>query len=202
VEQQAGLMVTICQAGGKIRQGGSGAHNIGEFAWAWADMGVPCAYEVGAKLPVSSMSAGVSRFAFMPIPITDSIKDFAMKKMHLFAVAVFCLLAATLVRADGDVAAGPKADLPFVTGQHWTDSSEEQKRAYLYGIGNMLELQQALAQKGGAKSAFVDDMIKGLSPLELDGVEKALDAWYAGHPDEIHRPVIEVMYLNIARPRL
>jgi len=125
-----------------------------------------------------------------------------MKKIHLFAVAVFCMLAATLVRADGDVAPDVKPDMPFVTGAHWTKSSTEQQRAYLYGIGNMLEVQQALAAKGGAKSAFVDDMIKGLSPLDLDGVVQALDAWYAANPDEIHRPVIEVMYLNIARPRL
>jgi len=125
-----------------------------------------------------------------------------MNKIHLFAVAVFCLLAATVVRADGDVATEVKPDMPFVTGEHWTPSSDEQKRAYLYGVGNMLELQQALADKGGAKSEFVSVMIKGLSPMDLAGVIQALDTWYAGHPDEINRPVIEVMYLDIAVPNL
>ena len=125
-----------------------------------------------------------------------------MNKIHLFAVAVFCLLAATVVRADGDVAPEVKPDMPFVTGTHWTQSSDKQKRAYLYGIGNMLELQQALAEKGGAKSEFVDVMIRGLSPMDLAGVIKALDTWYAENADEINRPVIEVMYLKIAVPNL
>jgi hypothetical protein len=34
-------------------------------------------------------------------------------------------------------------EVPMVTGKHWTDSSEPQKKAYLIGIANVLQVEIA-----------------------------------------------------------
>jgi hypothetical protein len=35
------------------------------------------------------------------------------------------------------------ADIPVITGEHWTTSSEEMKKAYLVGIANLLQIETA-----------------------------------------------------------
>ena len=50
---------------------------------------------------------------------------------------LFAVLGATAWAAE---------DLVIVNGEHWTDSSLEQKRAYLFGVGNVLEIEQAMAK--------------------------------------------------------
>lgn len=124
-----------------------------------------------------------------------------MKKTLALVVGMLCLLSVSVARADNHGGAAPGPDLPFVTGEHWSQSTEKQQRAYLYGIGNMLELQQALAGPDGGND-FVSVMIKGLSPMGMDEVIASLDSWYAANPDQGKRPVLEVLYLDIALPRI
>jgi len=131
-----------------------------------------------------------------------------MKMNNLFAVGVCCLLTTGLVYADndagtgvgGEAAAMQDADLPFVTGAHWMQSSEVERNAYLYGLGNMVELQQALVDDHQSTRKLNDVLIRGLSPMDLVGVKQALDDWYAAHPADGDRPVLSVLYHEIALP--
>jgi len=99
----------------------------------------------------------------------------------------------------------PAADLVIVTGEHWMTSSVEQKRAYLFGVGNMLEIEQAMA--GGEYEAMrgrsiVPVLLEGLEGTPIAEIVMQLDKFYTGHPNQVKRPVIEVLYLEMALPRL
>jgi hypothetical protein len=108
--------------------------------------------------------------------------------------------------ADGDAGAHVTVpqdpDLEFVTGGHWTHSSEAERNSYLYGLGNMVELQQALADDPDSIRKMNDVLVQGLSSMDLAGVKKALDDWYAEHPEDSKRPVLSVLYHEIALPRV
>ena len=126
-----------------------------------------------------------------------------MRSNSLFVVGLCCLLGTSMAYADDTAkATAPQdPDLAFVTGEHWTQSSEAERNSYLYGLGNMVELQQALADQDSIRK-FNDVLVQGLSPMDLAGVKKALDDWYAEHPKDSKRPVLSVLYHEIALPRV
>jgi len=96
-------------------------------------------------------------------------------------------------------------DLEIVNGEHWVSSSLEQKRAYLFGIGNVLEIEQAMAgddYEARRGRSIIHVLLDGLSGISIANIVTQLDKFYADHSDQIKRPVIEVLYLEMALPNL
>ena len=111
-------------------------------------------------------------------------------------------VAASLMCAS-PVFANAEDDMKQVTGSHWSQSTDELREAYLYGVGNMLEMEQAMHDDAiSSKNSMVPVLIKALSPMTLDQVKDSLTNWFASHPDQADRPVVEVLYVEIALPRL
>ena len=113
----------------------------------------------------------------------------------LAAACVAVVMAAGVARAD---------EIPLVTGELWTKSSMEMKKAYLVGIANVVQVETAYAGTTPPSDAqsFLPRLVKGLKGQTLDTVRDALDAWYAAHPDRLQRPVIETIWFELAVPGL
>ncbi len=96
------------------------------------------------------------------------------------------------------------ADIPIVTGEHWTTSSEEAKKAYLVGIANLVQVEIAYfaANPPTDAQSFVPRLAKGLQGETLDTVRGTLDRWYAANPGRLSRPVLETIWFEIAVPGL
>lgn len=96
------------------------------------------------------------------------------------------------------------ADIPVITGEHWTTSSEEVKKAYLVGIANLVQVEIAYYARNPPKDAqnFVPRLAKGLRGQTLDSIREGLNRWYAGNPDQLQRPVIETLWFEVAMPGL
>jgi len=122
----------------------------------------------------------------------------AMKRQ--FPMAIFAALFA-LATVCGVARA---QEVPLVTGEHWTKSSEELKKAYLVGIANVVFLEMAYEGANPASDAqsFLPRMVKGLKGHTLDTVREALNKWYATHPDQMQRPVIETIWFEMVVPGL
>ncbi len=96
-------------------------------------------------------------------------------------------------------------NLEIITGEHWADSSLEQKRAFLFGIGNVLEVEHAMAgddYEARRGRSIVHVLLDGLSGVSIASLVTQLDKFYADHPSQSSRPVIEVLYLEMALPNL
>lgn len=113
-------------------------------------------------------------------------------------MAVACMTLAmmcTAARAD---------EVPLITGKHWTESSEQLKKAYLIGIANVVQVDVAY-HAGNAPSdaqSVVPRLAKGLKGQTLDTVREGLDRWYAAHPERLQRPVIETIWFEMVVPGL
>lgn len=96
------------------------------------------------------------------------------------------------------------ADIPIVTGEHWTKSSEEVKKSYLVGIANLIQIERAYFQGKQPTDAesFVPRLVKGLQGQTLDSVREGLNQWYAANPGQLQRPVIETIWFEMAVPGL
>ena len=84
-------------------------------------------------------------------------------------------------------------------------ASLEQKRAYLFGVGNVLEIEQAMAGDNYASMrgrSIVPVLLEGLSDISIADLVTQLDKFYTDHPDQTERPVLEVLYIEMALPRI
>jgi len=100
---------------------------------------------------------------------------------------------------------GARADeVPMVTGEHWVKSTEQLKRVYLIGIANAFQVESAYQGANAPSDAqsIVPRFARGLKGQTLDSVREALDRWYAAHPDQLQRPVIETLWFQMVVPGL
>jgi hypothetical protein len=113
----------------------------------------------------------------------------------LFAACLTVTALSANVRAD---------EIPLVTGEHWTKSSDELKKAYLVGIANVAQVETAYSATNPPADAqsLVPRMVRGLKGQSLDSVREALNKWYAAHPDQLQRPVIETLWFEMVVPGL
>jgi len=113
----------------------------------------------------------------------------------------FLLACMTLMVLWGNARA---QEVPIVTGEHWTKSSDDMKKAYLVGIANVLQVETAYFGTTPPTDAqsFVPRFVRGLRGQTLDSVRDALDRWYAANPGRLQRPVLETIWFEIVVPGL
>ena len=122
----------------------------------------------------------------------------AMKLRLRAAMFAACLALAI-------VSGGARADeVPLITGEHWTKSSEEQKKAYLIGIANVVQVELAYAGSAAPPDtqSVLPRMAKGLKGHTLDSVREGLNRWYAANPQRVQRPVVETIWFEMVVPGL
>ena len=114
----------------------------------------------------------------------------------LIGAAFFALAA-----AGGNARA---EEIPLVTGEHWSGSSEEVKKAYLVGMANLAHIERAYAADNppSDEQSLLPRMQRGLRGQSLDSVRETLNSWYAAHPDRLQRPVIETIWFEMVVPGL
>jgi hypothetical protein len=95
-------------------------------------------------------------------------------------------------------------EIPIVTGEHWTKSTDDVKKAYLVGIANMVQIEMAYyaATPPTDAQTFVPRISRGLKGETLDSVRTGLDGWYARNPDKLGRPVLDVIWFEMVVPGL
>jgi hypothetical protein len=95
-------------------------------------------------------------------------------------------------------------EVPIVTGEQWTTSSEAVKKAYLVGIANLAQVEMAYFGNNPPTEAqsFVPLLAKGMEGQTLDGVRAGVDKWYAANPSGLKRPVFDIIWFEMAEPGL
>lgn len=122
----------------------------------------------------------------------------AMKLQFRAAIVAACMMGAAM---SGSARAN---EVPLITGEHWTKSSEEMKKAYLVGIANLAQVEAAYgaASPPSDTQSMVPRMTKGLKGQTLDSVRDGLSKWYAANPGRLQRPVIETIWFEMVVPGL
>ncbi|WP_322029117.1 hypothetical protein [Paraburkholderia sp. J76] len=90
--------------------------------------------------------------------------------------------------------------IPIVTGQQWMASSEAEKKAYLVGISNLLDVERAYAGGAANKEDIAPRFGRGMQGQTLDSVRQSLDNYYASNPTLIQHPVIETLWFQVVVP--
>ena len=118
-------------------------------------------------------------------------------KLRVASFAACLMLAAAWGSAQAQ-------EVPLVTGETWTASSEQMKKAYLVGIANAIQVEAAFEGTNPPSDAqsLVPRLTKGLKGQTLDSVREGLNKWYAANPGRLQRPVIETLWFEFVVPGL
>lgn len=143
-----------------------------------------------------------------------------MKKL-LWAFFLMCIFSMNAQFADA------KGTNPVdqLTGKVWMESDREIKKAVLFGVDAAVAIEHAIAKKIVATDAEMTaekvkmeqniekaEAIDYLSPFEQgwamafkdmsrDAIVETVDTWYTDNPDQIDRPVFNVIWFEIIEPK-
>ncbi|MGF6637221.1 hypothetical protein [Paraburkholderia sp. MM6662-R1] len=111
----------------------------------------------------------------------------------LFMILLSLSMMGNVARAEG---------IPIVTGQQWMASSEAEKKAYLVGIANLLDVERAYGGATSNRNDIPQRFGKGMQGQTLDSVRQGLDNYYAANPTMVQHPVIETLWFQMVVPGL
>lgn len=116
-----------------------------------------------------------------------------MRFRHLvFALAALAAAAPALAK-----------ELKPVTGREWNSATEREKKAFLYGMGTMIQLEHELARQQGVpetRTSLVPTFVRGLERTNLVGVMRFVDDYFARNPARLDRPVVDVIWRELVVP--
>lgn len=109
------------------------------------------------------------------------------------------LVGAVLIAAAAAMPARA-GDVPLVTGDHWTKASEAEKKAFLVGAANVISVEYELRKDDRRhQPGMINALITKLQPMSLTDISKGVDDYYAAHPDQLSRAVVEVIVTDVAK---
>jgi hypothetical protein len=123
-----------------------------------------------------------------------------LSALALLAVAPFAGYAQTPTPAAPTQATQQK----FADGNDWTKASVDEKRAFLFGIANAISVALGWDERHvpASQVTFSRRARDGLAGTSLGEAVNRIDAWYAANPGRLGTPVVAVMWLDIAKPKL
>ena len=89
-------------------------------------------------------------------------------------------------------------------GNDWMRASEEQRMAYMAGVSDMISAGARYDQRNApnAPRTFLRHAQTALANTTMDQGVQAVTAWYRANPNEMSKPVLSVMWRELATPRL
>ena len=126
------------------------------------------------------------------------------KVFWIAALAASTLIAAAPVAAQ---TAAPPTAAPqqrFADGNDWNKASLDERRAFLFGIANAISVGIGWDERHvpAGQTTFARRAGAGLAGISLGETMRRVDAWYAANPGKLSTPVVAVMWLDIAKPKL
>lgn len=124
-----------------------------------------------------------------------------MRRSRVIWISVVGLLVIALAGWRILESAEPAHQL--LTGQLWQTMSPDAKVAFVWGIGSLVEYEraQAGASPMGTKS-FIPFLVKGLKGKPIDEIVRLVDAYYQTYPEQMQRPVMDVIFQAVVLPTL
>jgi hypothetical protein len=131
------------------------------------------------------------------------------RKAALLAAVAVVIGAPSAAHAQASGAPAPAmstgvAQTRFANGNDWQKSSVDQKRAFLFGIANAISVAVGWDARHvpEGQTTFSRRAASGLSGVSLAEAVNRVDAWYAANPTRLDMPVVGVLWLDIAKPKL
>ncbi|UJX41193.1 hypothetical protein K9F62_00365 [Desulfovibrio sp. JY] len=90
---------------------------------------------------------------------------------------------------------------PDVDGKVWMASTEQEKRAFLFGASSALVLEYHVREKHSEQpSRFVKGWVEALKDMSWATLANKIDAYYRNNPTKMDKQVFDVIWHEIVMP--
>jgi len=134
-----------------------------------------------------------------------------MRKYRIISVSsLFLLVLAVGLGWLGVPAAEAQqaTEAQLLSGNTWQMLSRDNKIAYIWGIGNLVELErtnfetQQPQPPADDRKSFIPYLAYGLRGMSIQQVIEHVDTYYMTHPDQRNQPVLNAIFQAVVMPRL
>ena len=103
-----------------------------------------------------------------------------------------------------DVIAAEEIKAPLLTGITWIQMSPDQKVGYIWGTGDVIDLEQEIMEVYPElkRESFVTKAVEGIGDVQISEIIATVDSFYKEHPDQVNLTVIRVIWDMMIKPNI
>ena len=94
-----------------------------------------------------------------------------------------------------------KQEWRMPTGEHWSNATDTERRAYVLGILNMAMVEYQLSGPSPKHRTTVPRLVKALDGMAVPQIVETVDAYYEANPEKQQQPIIEVIWFQMVAPK-
>ncbi|MGD2024382.1 MAG: hypothetical protein PVF37_07700 [Desulfobacterales bacterium] len=127
-----------------------------------------------------------------------------MKKYPEVWIAKFVIICLFLGALINDVSAKEQIKAPLLTGKIWVNMSPDQKSSYIWGVGDIIDLEQEIMEiyPELKRDSFVSKAVEGIGDVPIKDIVANVDSFYNDNPDKIDLSVIRVIWDVMIKPNI
>ena len=127
-----------------------------------------------------------------------------MKENRIFWILKIILICMLLGALSSGVSAKEEIKAPLLTGETWVQMSQDQKSAYIWGAGDIIDLEQEIMEiyPELKRDSFVTKAVEGIGDVKINDIVSTVDSYYKGNPDKIELSVIRVVWDTMIKPNI
>ena len=127
-----------------------------------------------------------------------------MKKNRILKILNFLLICIFLATWISGVSAKEEIKAPLLTGKTWINMSQDQKTAYIWGAGDIIDLEQELMEiyPELKRENFATKAVRGIGDVTINEIVSTVDSFYRENPDKADLSVIRVIWDTMIKPNL
>jgi hypothetical protein len=127
-----------------------------------------------------------------------------MRKNRFSWILTFVLICMLLAAWSSNVSAKEEIKAPLLTGNTWITMSQDQKTAYIWGAGDIVDLEQEIMEiyPELKRESFVTKAVEGIGDVTINDIVSTVDAFYNDNPDQVNLSVIRVVWDTMIRPNI
>jgi hypothetical protein len=105
---------------------------------------------------------------------------------------------------SSDVIAAEEIKAPLLTGLTWVKMSQDQKAAYIWGAGDIIDLEQEIMEiyPELKRESFVAKAVEGIGDVQINEIVSNVDQFFKAHPDQANLSVIRVIWNTMIKPNI
>ena len=127
-----------------------------------------------------------------------------MRKNRFSWILDFVLICLLLAAWSSNVSAKEEIKAPLLTGNTWIIMSQDQKTAYIWGAGDIVDLEQEIMEiyPELKRESFVTKAVEGIGDVTINDIVSTVDAFYKDNPDQVNLSVIRVVWDTMIKPNI
>jgi hypothetical protein len=94
--------------------------------------------------------------------------------------------------------------MPVLKGDLWQKMTRDSKVAFIWGFGHVVSIEHYIMEKLPElkRDSFVSKVVEGMANTPMNEVVDRVDRYYDMHPDQIEKPVTNVLWDTMIKPNI